>query len=247
MLPFYYQTPYPLYHQVVTLDPSPSFKWCPRKLPINWQLIEQVDVDTIQKNMDINSLEYLVQNLAFGNLTKDDYDRFQSPEILKGFMLLQLGVEYLTHLKRPIPTQPDSIDLRKALSEAQRRNEELEMLLAESEAQKSRFEQEAKIYKRRFETVRNEFSKRAEEDGEIISDQFVDPFLEVRKELNKTKTLVEARRQKMPKQSLKQMRFEGTDFDVDGIFKTIKPNSTKKFGQTTYRPSEFTHQYSLPT
>ncbi|EAX86458.1 hypothetical protein TVAG_271490 [Trichomonas vaginalis G3] len=200
MLPTYYQMPYPVYHQVVTLDPSPSFRWCPRKMPMNWNLIQEVDVDAIVKNMDIDSLEYLVQHIAFANLNNSDAQRFGSTETLKAFKLLQLGVEYLTHLKRPLPTQPDSSDLRKALSDAQMRIEELENLLYQSELKREKAESSANIYKRRFNTLRNQFNEAEAnaDDGEVIgidknSAKVNDAYDDVRKELDQMRALVDER------------------------------------------------------
>lgn len=200
MLPTYYQMPYPVYHQVVSLDPSPSFRWCPRKMPMNWNLIQEVDVDAIVKNMDIDSLEYLVQHIAFANINNSDAQRFGSTETLKAFKLMQLGVEYLTHLKRPLPTQPDSSDLRKALSDAQMRIEELENLLYQSELKREKAESSANIYKKRFNTLRNQF-REAEangDDGEVIgidknSAKVNDAYDDVRKEIDQMRALVDER------------------------------------------------------
>ena len=195
MLPTYYQMPYPVYHQVVTLDPSPSFRWCPRKMPMNWNLIRDVDVDAIEKSMDIDSLEYLVQHIAFANLTNDDSKKFSSIESLKAFKLLQLGVEYLTHLKRPLPTQPDSSDLRKALSECQQKVEELQTLLHQSEQKREKAESSCAIYKRRFNALKLQMHERDDEDGEVrgIDSKTADPLLDVKKELEEMRALVNER------------------------------------------------------
>lgn len=195
MLPTYYQMPYPVYHQVVTLDPSPSFRWCPRKMPMNWNIIRDVDVDAIAKSMDIDSLEYLVQHVAFANLTNEDAKKFGSVETLKAFKLLQLGVEYLTHLKRPLPAQPDSGDLRKALGEAQQRVEELQTLLYQSELKREKAEASASIYKRRFNSLKLQMQDQDDDDGEVkgIDAKVADPLLDVRKELDDMRALVDER------------------------------------------------------
>lgn len=196
MLPVYYQSPYPVYHQVVSLDPSPSFRWCPRKMPMNWNMISDVDVQAIVSNMDVNSLEYLVQHIAFANITDNDAARFGDRGALKAFQLLQLGVEYLTHLKRPLPTQPDSAELKKALSESQRRVEELEAMLYETNLQLEREKSSSKIYKTRLQTMQKHLSEfEDDDDGELVGMQgkSVDPFASVREEIKDLQAAIDQR------------------------------------------------------
>ena len=195
MLPVYYQMPYPVYHQVVSMDPSPSFRWCPRKMPMNWNLIEDVNVDQIARDMDVSSLEYLVQHIAFANLTDKDYQRFGDKSVLKAFKLLQLGVEYLTHLKRPLPVQADSADLKKELGKSQRRIDELEPLLYDAELRLERAQSSLKIYKHRYESIQRQLDSEDFDDGEVkgIENCDLDPFVSVQKEINQLKKVVEQR------------------------------------------------------
>lgn len=164
-------------------------------MPLNWNLIDDVNVDQIARDMDVNSLEYLVQHIAFANLTDADTQRFGSRGALKAFKLLQLGVEYLTHLKRPLPTQPDSADLRKALSESQKRVEELEALLYESELKRERAQSSAKIYKHRYEALQRQIEDEEDDEGEIkgIENRSVDPFASVQKEINEMRRIIDHR------------------------------------------------------
>ena len=239
MLPTYYQMPYPVYHQVVSLDPSPSFRWCPRKMPMNWNLLRDVDVDAIVKNMDIDSLEYLVQHVAFANLTNDDMKKFTSIDSLKAFKLLQLGVEYLTHLKRPLPAQPDSSDLRKALSESQQRVEELQTLLYQSELKREKAESSAAIYKRRFNALRLQVQERDDEEGEIkgVDAKAIDPLLDVKKELDEMRALVDERGRTLSERADRwtarmaapqPVPKTTTAKDIASLFKQAPPKEKKK-------------------
>ena len=164
-------------------------------MPLNWSLIDDVNVDQIARDMDVSSLEYLVQHIAFANLTDADAQRFGSRGAVKAFKLLQLGVEYLTHLKRPLPTQPDSSDLRKALSQSQKRVEELEALLYESELKRERAQSSAKIYKHRYEALHRQVEDEADDEGEIrgIENRSVDPFASVQKEINEMRAIIDHR------------------------------------------------------
>ncbi|KAH0795836.1 zinc finger protein [Histomonas meleagridis] len=195
MLPVYYQMPYPIYHQVVSMDPSPSFRWCPRKMPMNWNLIEDVNVEQIARDMDVSSLEYLVQHIAFANLTEKDYQRFNDKSVLKAFKLLQLGVEYLTHLKRPLPVQADSADLKKELGKSRQRVDELESLLYDTELQLERTKSSLKIYKKRYESIQRKLDSEDFDEGEVrgTENRDLDPFASVQKEINQLKKVVEQR------------------------------------------------------
>lgn len=246
-MPIYYQMPYPVYHQVINLDNSPSFKWCARKIPINWDLIGNVDIDTIVKNMDINSLEYLVQHITFGNITDDDAKRFGSKEVLKGFKLLQLGCEYLTHLKKPIPTQADSIELKKALSKCQRRIEELETLLEQSEIKREKAESAASIYKKRFNYLKMQIRDEEDSVGEIkgLERKTVDPLLNVKKEIEEMKAIVDQRGRSLEQRTeqwkaRQKMNYElprpTTSRDIANLFKspTEQPKGTTKHRVVTH-------------
>ena len=195
--------PYPVYHQVVSMDPSPSFRWCPRKMPMNWSLIEDVNVDEIIRSMDISSLEYLVQHIAFANLSDSDAQRFGNRGSLKAFKLLQLGVEYLTHLKRPLPVQPDSGELRKELSESKRRIEELENLLYDSQLEAQKNKATARIFKNRLESLQRQVAGFDDDDGEVhhIENCDLDPLAPARKEVEQMKTLLTQRDKAIRKQA----------------------------------------------
>jgi hypothetical protein len=164
-------------------------------MPLNWNLVQDIDIGEITRNLDVSQLEYLVQHVAFANITDEDRQRFPDRAALKAFLLLQLGVEYLTHLKRPLPTQPDSADLRKALSESQRRVEELEALLFEAELQRERASASCKIYKQRYEAAQREMNEQGDEDGEVrgIEGRSMDPFAAIQKDVQELRACLDER------------------------------------------------------
>ena len=258
MLPVYYQMPYPVYHQVVSMDPAPSFRWCPRRMPLNWNLVNDVNVDQIARDMDVSSLEYLVQHIAFANITDADAQKFADRGALKAFKLLQLGVEYLTHLKRPLPTQPDSAELKKALSESQRRVEELESLLYESEMKRERAQASVKIYKHKFESLQRQIDDEGEDDGEIkgIDYKDVDPFASVQQEINQMRTIIENRGKTLAERSDQwksktkfQSQIPPRTVTAQQIEELFKPPPEKKFTKKDhqYRYTNWNYQGSLPT
>jgi hypothetical protein len=66
-----------------------------RSLPINWGYYSQVDVPRISTTGDRHSVELLMNNLAYGNITNADAAEFASRGALHAFLLLQLAVEHL--------------------------------------------------------------------------------------------------------------------------------------------------------
>ncbi|OHS99405.1 hypothetical protein TRFO_34125 [Tritrichomonas foetus] len=227
-------------------------------MPLNWNLVQDVNVDQIARDMDVSSLEYLVQHIAFANLTDADAQRFQDRGALKAFKLLQLGVEYLTHLKRPLPTQPDSSDLKKALSESQRRVEELESLLYESEMKRERAQASSKIYKHRYEALQRQIDDEGEDEGEIrgIENKDVDPFASVQKEINQMRQIVEKRGKALNERAdswKRKTRHQSeipprtvTAHQIEELFKP--PNEVKRNKKPAmYRYAQRSEQGSLPT
>jgi hypothetical protein len=164
-------------------------------MPMNWNLVQEIDVGEITRNLDVNQLEYLVQHVAFANITDADSRRFTDKATLKAFLLLQLGIEYLTHLKRPLPTQPDSADLRKALGESQRRIEELEGLLFNAELERDRALASCRIHKQRYEALQREINEQNDDDGEVrgIDGRSVDPFAEIEKDVRELRAQIDQR------------------------------------------------------
>ena len=62
---------------------------------MNWDMIGKVDVATIAKTNDVQSIEFLMSPIAFANISVEDNEHFGSQACLHAFMILQLSVEYL--------------------------------------------------------------------------------------------------------------------------------------------------------
>ena len=81
------------------------------------------------------------------------------------------------------------------MDECQQRVEELQTLLYQSELKREKAESQAAIYKRRFNALKLQVQEQDDEDGEIkgIDAKAVDPLLDVRKELDEMRALVDER------------------------------------------------------
>jgi hypothetical protein len=223
-------------------------------MPMNWNLVSEIDVGEITRTLDLNQLEYLVQHIAFANITDADSRRFTDKATLKAFLLLQLGVEYLTHLKRPLPTQPDSSDLRKALGESQRRVEELEGLLFEAELERDRALASCKIHKQRYNALQREMSEHKEEDGEVhgIESRSVDPFAAIAKDVEELRAHIDERGKAIEQRTdgwRRRGRFPARRMvgvkELSELFRPARPMEAQK--PPPYGSRTSPNQGSLPT
>jgi zinc finger protein DZIP1 len=64
---------------------------------INWRQLMNVDLDRVVKEIDLQTLETLLNNLTYANLDKDDLDRLGDAHFVKLFRLSQLTIEYLLY------------------------------------------------------------------------------------------------------------------------------------------------------
>ncbi|OHT11079.1 hypothetical protein TRFO_04014 [Tritrichomonas foetus] len=74
---------------------QPRYTFLRRINKMNWDLLANVDVGTIARNGDTASVEYLMQPLAFANITQEDMQQFGSRSALHAFLILQMAVELL--------------------------------------------------------------------------------------------------------------------------------------------------------
>ncbi|EAY05752.1 hypothetical protein TVAG_100750 [Trichomonas vaginalis G3] len=79
------------------------FEFTRRINKMNWEMIGNVDVLTIARTNDIQSIEFLMGPVAFANIGQDDGENFGSRAGLHAFLILQLAVEYLLFKIRTMP------------------------------------------------------------------------------------------------------------------------------------------------
>jgi hypothetical protein len=84
-------------------------------------LLNDINVDAVVRNMDIGQLECICEYRRFRP------GALQRSRGLEGVSVAIAQVEYLIHLKRPLPMQPDSAGSKRTLGEW------LETLLYDSE------------------------------------------------------------------------------------------------------------------
>jgi zinc finger protein DZIP1 len=56
-----------------------------------------VDLDRLQKELDLQTLESLLNNITYANLDRDDLERLGDQHFVKLFRIAQLTIEYLLY------------------------------------------------------------------------------------------------------------------------------------------------------
>ncbi|KAI9098282.1 Iguana/Dzip1-like DAZ-interacting protein N-terminal-domain-containing protein [Phlyctochytrium arcticum] len=109
---------------------APSFFFKRRRERLNWRVLAGIDVSQIQKEIDVQALQDIMENLTYCDIEAEDLAI--DPNYIKIFQLAQMVIEYLVH------SQDYLIDSRKALAErAQAFMSELEQTRASNNSYKT--------------------------------------------------------------------------------------------------------------
>ena len=69
------------------------------------------DLDSLVTNVDLATLEQLLQNITYARLDRDDLERLGDSHFIKLFRLSQLSIEYLIYTQNYLETLTRSLDL----------------------------------------------------------------------------------------------------------------------------------------
>ncbi|KAI8822558.1 uncharacterized protein EV422DRAFT_566237 [Fimicolochytrium jonesii] len=78
-----------------------------RRERLNWKLLASLNVDQITKEVDIKSLQEMMENLTFCDIEAED--RYADPNFIKLIQLSQLTIEYLLHCQNYLLDQRQSL------------------------------------------------------------------------------------------------------------------------------------------
>ncbi|OAE29684.1 hypothetical protein AXG93_509s1370 [Marchantia polymorpha subsp. ruderalis] len=78
---------------------SPPFVFQKRLTRIDWRKLHTIDVDKIVREVDLDTLEAVVDTIAFGDIQGEDTRNFTEANFVKIFRIAQLMVEYLLHVQ----------------------------------------------------------------------------------------------------------------------------------------------------
>ncbi|CAM6039461.1 unnamed protein product [Sphagnum compactum] len=102
---------------------SSSFVFQKRLSRIDWRTIHAIDVDQVIRDIDIDTLETVLDTIAFGDIQGEDTRNFTEANFVKLFRLSQLMVEYLLHVQELLAIHKSELIL--AGASMQQRGEKL--------------------------------------------------------------------------------------------------------------------------
>ncbi|KAG0600897.1 hypothetical protein M758_11G069200 [Ceratodon purpureus] len=76
-----------------------TFVFQKRLARIDWRTVHTIDVDRVIREVDIDTLETVLDTIAFGDIQGEDTRNFTEANFVKIFRLAQLMVEYLLHVQ----------------------------------------------------------------------------------------------------------------------------------------------------
>lgn len=76
--------------------------------------LSKVDVDSIVKNVDIETLQEHLENLCFSQLHEEDLRQYTDPMICKLFRLAQYTIEYLLHVQEQLASTLNALAVKYA-------------------------------------------------------------------------------------------------------------------------------------
>lgn len=92
------------------LSSTPStFTFSQRQERLNWRALSSPTVLEALKNGDIETLQSVIQNFTFAELTRQDLEYFKSSSMIQLFKLTQLACEYMIHCQDRMLGQNQSL------------------------------------------------------------------------------------------------------------------------------------------
>ena len=98
-------------------SPLPAFRFQPRRGKLDWRTLSAIDLDRVQREVDIDTLERHLGGVAFADVSQNDLHWFSEADFMQLFRLLQLVTEYLLYVQETLHRR--NVVLEGALSEAQ--------------------------------------------------------------------------------------------------------------------------------
>lgn len=95
----------------LTTPVPPKFKFEERRERVNWKPILNADIGQISKHVDLKTLEALLQNITYANVTKEDVERFLG-DFVKMFRLSQMSIEYLIYTQNYLECLTQVLDMQ---------------------------------------------------------------------------------------------------------------------------------------
>nr|KAJ3419335.1 Zinc finger protein dzip1 [Polyrhizophydium stewartii] len=115
-----------------------------RRERLNWRMLAAIDPDQVMKDVDIESLQEVMENVTFCDIEAEDV-RYIDPNFIKLFQLAQLIIEFLLHSQEYLVDQRD---------EAEAELESLRGRYAKAASEQEKQEAESAAMKKELKTLR---------------------------------------------------------------------------------------------
>ncbi|KAG2493967.1 hypothetical protein HYH03_007896 [Edaphochlamys debaryana] len=143
---------YPARDQTMTPAPTfPPFKFEPRRSRIDWRLLHGVDINSMVRDVDLDTLEKIVNIVAFGDIEAEDTRHLTELNFIKIFRLAQMMIEYLLYVQDCLQNsnawlQQDRSNMDKYVQAARLRIRELDANLKMNKRELRRTRKTIKTY-----------------------------------------------------------------------------------------------------
>ena len=79
---------------------------------INWRQLMNVDLERVTKELDLATLETLLNNVTYAALDREDLERLGDQHFIKLFRVAQLTIEYLLYTQDYFQSVNKVLDLK---------------------------------------------------------------------------------------------------------------------------------------
>ncbi|GFR48246.1 hypothetical protein Agub_g10109 [Astrephomene gubernaculifera] len=138
--------------QTMTAAPTfPPFKFEARRARIDWRLLHGIDISAMMRDVDLDTLEKIVNIVAFGDIEAEDTRHLTELNFIKIFRLSQMMIEYLLYVQDCLQSsnswlQQDRNNMDKYIQAARLRLRELEANLKMNKRELRRARKTIKTY-----------------------------------------------------------------------------------------------------
>ncbi|RQM26878.1 hypothetical protein B5M09_003031 [Aphanomyces astaci] len=92
--------------------PARSFSFRQRRGKLDTRAIAQIDLNRVVRETDIDTIQNQLENLAFSDITLQDFNQYSDEYFLKLFQIAQLTVEYLLNVQESLVMHTEELELQ---------------------------------------------------------------------------------------------------------------------------------------
>ena len=101
----------------------PAFAFQPRRGKLDWRALSKIDLDRVEREVDIDTLEQHLEGVAFAAVSKEDLHWFSETDFMQLLRVLQLTSEYLLYVQEQLHRRNISLEGSLGAAQAQLRDQ----------------------------------------------------------------------------------------------------------------------------